>query len=1287
MAVTGFSVGAAHIQVLPSIKGLHRDIGRQLRGVKAPSILAPVKPQLDKAAAAKAESEVRALSQRLAKARDVESDAVGRLRVAELRLQEVRQSGTATASQVAAAENRVTNAHHAVANAQRDNIRLTEQYRTAQTRASEATQQAERRSRGLLSSLRGIGTNLRQVDDSRLRSTLGTLGRVGGAATIAAGGIFALGSSVPALIGLAGALAQVAGAAGLLPAALGAGGLGIGALVIGSAGLADAFKPSTARAQGSAVSSVAAARRAADRALVASAEQVRTAEQALARAQQSARDAQEDLTRARTAAVEQLEDLQLALSGAQLGERAADIALRRARERLAQLQSTGATGLDLEEAVLGVDEAELAVREAADRYADLREEAAAAERAGVDGADNVVAAQRRVADATQGVQDAQHDLARAHADAAAAQLDAADALAQAQQRLADTAPTQLAASAAAFVLAVKELGPAWTALRLDVQERLFAGVAGNVRLLGDRYLPVLRGALGGVADTLNRAGRGVADFFGQPKVVGEVATELDNMRLGLDLASGAAVPFARAWHDIMLVGSTFLPGLGQGFAGLAERFATFISDARQSGELRDWIQGGIDRLVQLKDIVVSVGSIFGSVWSAAKDAGADFLTTVQTVTGEVAAALKTPEGAEGLRTFFTGLRGLVDNLRPGLRAVVDVVGTVVDEIAPKLPKAGEAFSALAKAFGPVLSLGVRIVGAVLGPLLSILKGIAPVLGPVTVGLLAAYAAYRSWLILTAIIGMVRAFIAGQTALNVVLAANPIGIVVLALVALAAGLIYAYNHSERFRTIVQAAWQGIQIAASWAWDHVIKPVFEGIKYWLTEVVGPAYMWLWREVIEPAADGIGNAISWAWDHVIKPAFDGIKAGIGLVRDAFSGAVDAIGRIWGGLKDAAAVPVNFVLEFVYNKGIKAVWDKIAGVVGIDPLPRADLIGQTASGGGGGRGPQLIAAGGAVLPGYAPGLDSVPALLSPGEAVLVPELTRAIGPAAIMAANAAASGRPPGGMGRFAGGGIAGLFTDPVGTLKGMFGDPGTRIRSAFGDSPWVQLVAGVPVRIITEAVSFLAGKIRETVAPELSGRAVAAAGSGVQRWSGVVLHALELLGQSPGLLPNVLSRMQRESGGNPTIVNLWDSNAQRGTPSVGLMQVIGPTFRAYAGPFAGTGPFLYGTSTNPAANVYAGLNYALHRYPSLRYAMDKPGGYDRGGYLPPGYSTVYNGTGRPEPVYTQAQENALLTLADRAAGLDGARITGTLDLGNGLQGYVDGRIEAANHSTGSAIARGRR
>lgn len=131
-----------------------------------------------------------------------------------------------------------------------------------------------------------------------------------------------------------------------------------------------------------------------------------------------------------------------------------------------------------------------------------------------------------------------------------------------------------------------------------------------------------------------------------------------------------------------------------------------------------------------------------------------------------------------------------------------------------------------------------------------------------------------------------------------------------------------------------------------------------------------------------------------------------------------------------------------------------------------------------------------------------------------------------------------------------------------------------------------------------------------------AMTGGGGNVQRWAPLVLQALAMLGQSSALLPLVLRRMNQESGGNPNAINLTDINAQRGYPSQGLMQTIPGTFAAYAGRFASRG------ITDPFANIYAGLNYAIHRYGSLAYAMNKPGGYALGGLVKGGDGSSLTG-----------------------------------------------------------------
>jgi hypothetical protein len=180
--------------------------------------------------------------------------------------------------------------------------------------------------------------------------------------------------------------------------------------------------------------------------------------------------------------------------------------------------------------------------------------------------------------------------------------------------------------------------------------------------------------------------------------------------------------------------------------------------------------------------------------------------------------------------------------------------------------------------------------------------------------------------------------------------------------------------------------------------------------------------------------------------------------------------------------------------------------------------------------------------------------------------------------------------------------------------------------------------------------------------------AAGAGVQRWLPVVLQSLGMVGQPASLAQTVLRRMNQESGGNPTIVNRSDINWTRGTPSVGLMQVIGPTYRAYKDSRHDVGPYSYGTSVDPLANILASEHYAMSRYGSLSAAYNKAGGYDNGGPLMPGYTLAYNGTGKPENVQTAAQAAAQYGLPVGSSSSRGAiSVTAPAPV---LHIYIDGQ-----------------
>ena len=425
---------------------------------------------------------------------------------------------------------------------------------------------------------------------------------------------------------------------------------------------------------------------------------------------------------------------------------------------------------------------------------------------------------------------------------------------------------------------------------------------------------------------------------------------------------------------------------------------------------------------------------------------------------------------------------------------------------------------------------------------------------------------------------------------------------------------------------------------------------------------------NDLFQSAKDKItgifGTVGDWFDQHVKTP----IKNVLDAIGNTFQSTKDWIKESWDKVKEAAKSPVKFIVDTVYTNGIKKVWNNVAGAVGL----KLSL-------------PDVKFANGGINPGYAPGTDSILAMTSPGEAWMVPEWVKAVGASNIYRWNAMARNQGIGAvredMGltpHYAKGGVVSKITSTVSgatsSVKKWLEDL-TEEAQSFVKSPgsWVtskildlvksqvmkisggqfgQMVGKLPVSVASALVdkakasaSELAAKwVSKTTASGNSsdgGQYHGAVSAGVEQWRSLVLQVLKELGQSESWANTVLRRMNQESGGNPNAINNWDSNAAAGHPSKGLMQTIPSTFAAYAGPYVSRGIY------DPLANIYAGVNYALHRYGSLS-ALNRAGGYalggivgdnrptlyDRGGILPPGRHLVANETKQPELVLTRDQ-----------------------------------------------------
>lgn len=515
---------------------------------------------------------------------------------------------------------------------------------------------------------------------------------------------------------------------------------------------------------------------------------------------------------------------------------------------------------------------------------------------------------------------------------------------------------------------------------------------------------------------------------------------------------------------------------------------------------------------------------------------------------------------------------------------------------------------------------------------------------------------------------------GFRLLSLAIISSPVGLIVAALLVLAGVFYLLWKRSETFRSIVTGALNGVKIAALAVGGWFAGPFvafFVGAYNKLNRYVFQPIGWFFTVGL-PRAAAVGKNLTVGWVMGLYNGMLGIYHGmqnrifspIGTfftktipgwastmntrVRGWFTAMRDGIGSLMAGIESRSKSPINWVLDHVWNHGIVSVWGKIAGWIGLpNNLKPVKLL---ASGGTIGRAqPGVFNKATAIVGEGNPRYPEYVIPTDPKYAKRAKGLWQAAGAhfyedGGILGSIGGAIRNAAGKVGSVVKG-AADFFTDPLGKAKGLLNSP-LKGLSHIGHSPWAQMAAKLPrmaVDGLLKAVKSVGGDLLGAI-----GLGGGNGGSGVQRWKGIVQVLLRMLGQPLAYTDMTLRRMNQESGGNPTIVNKWDSNWQAGHPSVGLMQVIGPTFRSYAGKYKNTGPFLYGVSVDPAANIYSSMKYALGAYGSLPRAYNRAGGYANGTNGTVGGVHLFGERG-PEMGYSPAGWRILN--ARRTAGLAGA------------------------------------
>ncbi|GGM75485.1 hypothetical protein GCM10012275_52710 [Longimycelium tulufanense] len=1181
-----FRSGTAYVQVLPSIKGWHRTLQRELAQQNVHATV-DMRPTLNKQAARAVQQDVESLADKVAAARAKEADATGKVRVAEERLAQVRKSGKATAAQVAAAEERLGSARRGLEAAQRATTRATKAQEEAQRKNAEAQREMESASRRSVTALaqlkRFLDLDLKvELDTKSALTKIAQLSVATGQLGARSLGIAGLAQS---MVSLGAAVAPAAGALGLLPAVGLAAGAAMGTLTLGLQGFGDALSNlDDPEKFAEAVGKLAPAAREAAVAIRAVAPAWRDLQ----------KQVQQALFEGVAMDIRDLSGAYLPVLRTQLVGMASD------------MRAAAASTTQVLLSPQSLDDTNTGLANTREAFANLLGAVA--------------------------------PLVAAFRDVAVVGSDFLPGL--------TFGAGEAAQSVADMVARMRESGELHNIMSqgLSVLGQL-GSIAGNV---GSILFSVFSAASESGVNLLTVLEQGtgsLAGFFRSAEGAQLLLTVFGAIREALQAASPLVGALAQTLATTVLpAAAQMLPLVGQALGALAPA----VEPLGQA-------------LASLAPVVGIVAQALAAVLVPAVEALVPVVTTLAGPLGEIVGLLGGALGAAivvvapALSSFATMVAQILvaalTALQPVLGVAVDAlemftpvlsqVGmaigrmliTAIQTLAPLVPPLASAFLQVLASLLPLIPVALKLITAIVTPLL----GLLPTLAPLIITIATAFGQ-----VLPPLVEVVATL--ADALLPVITELMPVVTTVFGVVA----------------SVVSSVLNG-----------VVVPLLVGLVIPAVQKFADIVRWAVHNVILPVWRALSAGLSWVWETVIVPVFDAIKFGVGAVGDAFNKAVDFIRQVWGKIKEIAAKPVNFVIEWVYNKGIRVLWNEIADFLGLGKLPEVQ--------------PVKFARGG-VVPGYAPRRDVVPALLSPGEGVLVPEATRALGPGFVDWANSYfRSGSSSGSA--FAQGGIVHRFADGgiVDTILSVVGDIGQEVidlvrnpvgwvksRIGMGDSRWIDMLANVPKVLLDKTISFFKSKIGSLFG---GGNGGPAPSGQLATW---IRAAIAVSGVPASWFGPLHTLIMRESGGNPRAQNNWDINARRGDPSRGLMQTIGATFRAYRDPRLPDDIF------NPLSNIVAGIRYILARYGSIFNVQQAvgatPQGYDSGGWLPPGVTLAYNGTRRPEPVLTPEQWRALAN-RDNLVGLE---IAGRLELGDdGFARLVDGRIVAAHERLGTAIA----
>lgn len=363
--------------------------------------------------------------------------------------------------------------------------------------------------------------------------------------------------------------------------------------------------------------------------------------------------------------------------------------------------------------------------------------------------------------------------------------------------------------------------------------------------------------------------------------------------------------------------------------------------------LREIGQAAADIMPALMDVGMSLGEagMTASIVSITGALGvvapllADVLAPILQTVGDL---MRENQGVvNALVTAFVGFK-TVDAAAGGLAKVASSGGKLqkmFKGIGPAIKGSASGitgFAKVAKSGFTSATRGLKMFqGAFkMGQMGRSLKSVSGAVGKLglSFGKASVYAKMAGKAITSGLVKGLKLAVGGIKALGMAIAANPIGLLVTAIAAVVAGLVYFFTQTETgkrlwasFMEFMGQVWENIKNWAQAAWEWIVQ-VWNGIPEWFSEK--------WNSVtgiVSQAWEGIKTAISNAWNAITEwfaTAWEAYKAQVQanweFVKSIFSTA-------WEGIKNIVILAWNGIQTFfttawtIFTSLVQTVWNGI--------------------------------------------------------------------------------------------------------------------------------------------------------------------------------------------------------------------------------------------------------------------------------------------------------------------------------------------------------------------------